>query len=530
MIEEPLDIEDELAARREALAPKGEDGRRVVQVDDALHDMRDVAEEELGKLGTVYQKMGLLVEVDQKTAEVRTVRRGHLRALLTQTICWEAYDERTRRQRRSFAPEPVVAAVLERGGWPKIPRLRALISQPTFRPDGSLIEVPGYDVTTSLYYAPACEFPPIPANPSRKQAHESRDRLLRIYDDFPFEHDTADAARSACLAIIFTLLTRRMHDSPTPLFAADGNCPGTGKGLLIEVTHEIATGAYPKVTSLGTTEEETGKRLTGLGASGQESVRFDNITGKFGNAELDKALTSTTYQGRILGQSGAESMPDVWLLITWLATGNNIQIGGDLRRRLIRIMLVTREDHPDQRENFKIKDLRGHVKKHRLLLWADAMTCLRYAFQNKNPSARLRPMGSFETWSDIVRRALLALELPDPIESNGDIAEADENAALLPLLIEGWEEVCTDFGGPCPAGEALRRLKERSQGRWVYQLPRLRAAVGQFCGDLDKLSSVGLGRKLAEFLRRPCAGKRLNKDSTNKLRPWFVEPVAQIVE
>src|SRR5262249_10815491 len=145
-------------------------------------------------------------------------------------------------------PAIIVRQVASRGAWPGVRPLEGIIETPTLRPDGSVIETPGYDAETGLWFAPNGDFPTIPSNPSKADAERAKDELYTIVGDFPF---TGNEHKAAWLAALLTSLARFAIDGPCPLFMIDANCPGTGKSKLADIIailatgREMARGAYP---------------------------------------------------------------------------------------------------------------------------------------------------------------------------------------------------------------------------------------------------------------------------------------------
>jgi hypothetical protein len=72
-------------------------------------------------------------------------------------------------------PGPVLAAVLARRSWPGLPVLRRIISTPVLRPDGTLLQTPGYDPPTGSTSPPTATSTPsrTPPHLSRSPKHES---------------------------------------------------------------------------------------------------------------------------------------------------------------------------------------------------------------------------------------------------------------------------------------------------------------------------------------------------------------------
>ena len=125
---------------------------------------------------------------------------------------------------------------------------------------------------------------------------------------------------------------------------------------------------------------------------------------------LARALTATTWNDRILGVS---RMARYLNAITWVALGNQVQVHGDLNRRVYRIALRPTGPNPDQRKSsqFRHPDLREWTRAHRGELVQAALTLVRAwvaAGQPPPPSGvklrQLRAMGGHHRWHPVRRR------------------------------------------------------------------------------------------------------------------------------
>jgi len=74
--------------------------------------------------------------------------------------------------------------------------------------------------------------------------------------------------------------------------------------------------------------------------AGVPIVSIDNIEGSFGSECLAMALTSNTWRDRKLGLS--EDSGDVPFRSVLAFTGNNVQLTGDLGRRVVPIHSIPR--------------------------------------------------------------------------------------------------------------------------------------------------------------------------------------------
>src|SRR5204863_334210 len=68
-------------------------------------------------------------------------------------------------------PKEVAETYLEREGQWQLPALTRVISAPTLRADGSVLDEPGYDARTGLLFDPqGAAFPKLAASPTREDA------------------------------------------------------------------------------------------------------------------------------------------------------------------------------------------------------------------------------------------------------------------------------------------------------------------------------------------------------------------------
>ena len=136
-------------------------------------------------------------------------------------------------------PDWSVAAVHKRMVYPGIRPIVGVIEAPTMRQDGSILFSPGYDPVTRLYLKPNVVVPPIADRPSLSDAEQALAEIYDLVTDFPFK---SDERKAVWLASLFTVVARASFAGPAPLFAFDGNVPGSGKSKLADLVAVIATG------------------------------------------------------------------------------------------------------------------------------------------------------------------------------------------------------------------------------------------------------------------------------------------------
>jgi hypothetical protein len=278
------------------------------------------------------------------------------------------------------------------------PALQGIIEAPSLREDGTIITEPGYDEQSHLFYAPGGDrkIPEIPESPTADHIEVAVEMISDVIADFPF---VDDASRVNAIASMLTPICRPAIMGPTPLALFDATAQGTGKTLLAEVVSLISSGREGALFSAPRDAEEWRKQLTSVLREGSPVVVIDNVNYRLDNGDLCKALTETTHGDRILGKSETINLP---VRCTWIATGNNIQLGGDMPRRCYWIRMDAKCSKPFQRSGFKHKRLKEHVLIHRGELLAALLTLARAWFVAGRPEPSLTPVGSYEDWSMII--------------------------------------------------------------------------------------------------------------------------------
>ena len=82
--------------------------------------------------------------------------------------------------------------------------------------------------------------------------------------------------------------------------------------------------------------------------AGDPVVVFDNCDKPLGGDTLCSALTQEVIAARILGKS---EVPRILTNALFMATGNNLEVMGDLGRRTLLCRIDTGEERPDQIEH-----------------------------------------------------------------------------------------------------------------------------------------------------------------------------------
>ena len=139
-----------------------------------------------------------------------------------------------------------------------MPILRGLIHAPTLRPDGSVIDRPGYDpITGLLFLGHDTYWEPILEKPTLQDALCALEKLMIVLEGFPFANPES---KSAAIAGIPTALIRKSI-ATAPMIGITAPKMGSGKSLLADTIALIATGKPNGVLSMAENEVEERKRL-----------------------------------------------------------------------------------------------------------------------------------------------------------------------------------------------------------------------------------------------------------------------------
>jgi hypothetical protein len=419
-------------------------------------DIERMTERAIGTLATddrVYQRGGMLVGVvtvpEGPTKLVRGIKRApgshvikvlepaSVRERMASTARWTKWNERRREEAGCFPPEAVVGALMARGEWGGVRLLVSVATSPQLRPDGSVLQTPGFDAETGILYWPGEPFPEVAERPTIDDARGALSALRDVVhnDDgrgFPFarpEHE------SAWLAGLLTMLARPAIDGPVPLFAVDATTAGTGKSRLVDAATRIAYGHDAARTSMPEDDDEMRKRITAIVLEGDPAVCVDNIRHVVNLPSLEAVLTSVTWKDRMLGANRLVSAPH---RTCWWLTANNVAFTGDLGRRTLHVRLESKLEKPEERpeSDFRHRGLLRWLDGERRRMVAAALTLLRAFHLAGRPAPSIVPWGSFEAWTELVPAALVWAGAHNPMLAKASQAEAvdDEKQQLRTML------------------------------------------------------------------------------------------------
>jgi hypothetical protein len=389
-------------------------------------------------------------------------------------------------KRALVAQVPEIIGIITAPVMPSLPlstRLNDLL-----RPEADhIIKDPGFDSASGLYLSPLGTVVDVPDTPSQGQVKDATDFLMTPWFDFPFASPGAelspDVGRSAAVYGMMIAANRRALDiAPGIGFSSHGEGMSSGKTLAGEVIGTIATGAVPVPVSLSTDFAEQRKEIITYFVEGDGSLFLDNIqTGaRFDAAPLASGMTSARFRGRLLG---ANKQIEAGTRVMVIATGNSLNMAGDLSSRFLLVRLNTGLERPEDRsaDKFKIPDLRSWVVEHRQKLVASIHTIVRAYLQecrrsNGTPQPvidRRRVVGTrFGGQCGVLRDALLwgFPDLPDPFlsfhASALNSSTKAENALVIEVLDRAMAEAAGAKSAPAWATASWAATKSPQRRRW----------------------------------------------------------------
>ncbi|MCL1630135.1 hypothetical protein M3N55_15530 [Roseibaca sp. V10] len=415
-------------------------------------------------------------------------------------------------------PSGLLKQIIAQGERRKLKPLAGVITGPTIRLDGSILLAPGYDAKTRLLFDPMGDgVPDVPMRPTEEQARSALDTLIHPFETFPF---VDPAARGALLAAILTAVVRPVLPT-APAFAFDAPIQGSGKTLLATCVGALTEGRVPDVWphTQGRDDEETRKRLFTALRTGCRALVWDNVTGIFDSASMAAFITADAMVDRVLGKSESMRIPNRALLIL---TGNNLQLAGDLPRRVIMCRIDPETDQPFARQ-FDIDPL-AHVLEHRMAMLTAACTLIRARFTHEMTPAPGR-LASFEAWDDLVRqtvvwaeKVLRPFEFGDPMDLVRQAQAADPEADALFALLDALRSQFHD--AEFSAKEVMAAMPQMTPGS-------IETAIVDLAGDKTARSARSLGRVLKFREGRIVHGLRLKgrQDKNSGSRIYRIQTV-----
>jgi hypothetical protein len=478
----------------------GEIERVVNETETALIAAQDKAhvDHRLFRRGNQIVAIGFSADPthDGKTIETQVIVPVEDYALLERiasAIVFMKFDGRKKALVRCDPPKEVAVTLRQRGYRMRLPPLVAVVNCPQFKANGQIMDKPGYDADTGIYYDPrGAVFPPVPAHPTKDQAATALKRILSLYETFDFETEND---RAVAVSLVLTLIART-GISFAPLHAFDAPTAGSGKSKLVDIANILATGHEAGVIAQGHTSEEFEKRLSTQLMKGKQLIAIDNCSKEIEGDLLNQCLTQITVEMRVLGQSRDVVARCATVLS---ANGNNLVIVGDATRRSLIARLDPKVERPELRQLTydPIVDTKGN----RGELVVAALTILK-AYRLAGKPGLLPKLQNFDEWSDAVRSAMTWLGLADPVTTQERLRKNDPLLTNLVRVAATWGAVigCVEAR---TASEAVADAETRiSSGTYENQKTELvhqdlHEAFMAVAGRGGRISTEALGKYLS---------------------------------
>lgn len=403
---------------------------------DAIDGLLDIMAAE--QLPDLYKRSGgpcWVYEDDQGNPLIKQLATDNLRAYLadhitTYQVVRDPLTEGTQEVRELFMPK-TCGTILGRKDWPLLP-LRGIVTSPVVRPDGTLLQAPGYDKPTGLYLQPRVKLRRLRPEVTDDALEKAKEIVLgMMLADFPWK-EPSDKAHF--LGALLTPILRPYFYGTTPMFVFTATTMGSGKSLLKDIflyLFGISETPWPE------NDTELRKSITTqLYTTGQPVVVLDNLPNGYiiKSPVLSSLLTAEFWGDRVLGSTASVTMPNDRL---WIATGNGLRTGGDNGRRVMWVRLDPDCPDPDQRDGFKVGDLRPWLRANASTVVAALVTIVRSWLAAGAPIVRVRK-GDYSEWASMIAGILKHLEVPGWMADRTGANEMDDEAVEWSAFLTMW--------------------------------------------------------------------------------------------
>jgi len=533
-LEAPYGWNEVLASLNSAFSQEPHAARRVDLPEVVVNgrQLSDISDESLRVLveanepPTLFCRNGDKVTVrsdENGRTRIEEIATDKLRHHMSQIAWWVKLEiddvdgEEVEKRANAYTPVSVMKDLMARD-WNEVPALVGVVEVPTLRPDGSILSKDGYDPQSRLWMnLPAdLDIPPIPETPTIEQVAHAVQFLDEAISEFLFRDETG---RANALGLILSSVFRSSITGLIPMAVIDAPTAGTGKTYLASLASVIACGRpAPLSAAPNGNDEELRKRLTAAFMTDEPMIVFDNVDRGLRSAILAQAITSETWNDRVLG---ASKNVDLTQHAVWVATGNNIEVGGDLPRRCYLIRLDSKLAQPAHR-TYKRPDLLDWARRHRSELLSSCFVLARHWFAMGKPQPQVSAWSTFEQWRRFIGGILEAAGI------EGFLADLDELQQGCDPEVAAWTSLLTYWlgafeGKPISVRNLCASLAFYCQ---TEELPRsLAESLDRAPGEASKV--VRLSNKISRQKDRyfTDGGLRIEqagKDSHEKVNLWRV--------
>jgi Bifunctional DNA primase/polymerase, N-terminal len=457
----------------------------------------------------LYKREGQIVRVaeievigaDEKKATALAIVEQTEHAILEDASASATYLRFNKKEEvwvRTDPPMTVIKVLQGRMTRLRFPPLMGIVSAPLILTNGRVIDNPGYDARTGLYFDPlGTSFPPIPKKPTQEDAQEALNLLDDLLQEFPF---TNDASKAVALSGLLTAVLRRaidfafMHTITAPAF-------GSGKSYLVDLFCMLATGRCAPVVSPGKTPEEFEKRLDSALLKGFGVIAIDNMNGILEGDKLAQILSQAAVEVRLFGTQRNLTVAPASLVT---ATGINLRVVDDLRRRTLLCSLDAKEERPELR-TFKTDPL-GMIKAERGRYVAAALTIIR-GFMAAGSPRNADPINGYAQYCAMIRDPLIWLSCADPCATMEEIRKQDSHLAATHQVAAQWLAAFGEQEKSAAEIVDLVNTRRHTSNDDPLVYPEFRAALSEI------VKGKGLDAKSLGYWLRAVSGQIITLDT-----------------
>jgi hypothetical protein len=401
---------------------------------------------------TLFRRGGKLVQLAEERAQLRLhqVSPDDLRSVVDKYVdltATKTYRGQSVREYRPCSGDLAGVLLAALSGHPGVPECETISSFPTWLRSSSGIwhlPHPGYDRDACHFFDAPPEmlnFSPMNLDPANPRDQKIVHAIASGDEPGPFQHFPWKNRGSMvnALAALFSILMRPGIRSPVPIIAVTAPLPRTGKGLLVNTIHKIATGRDVCIHLLSQNEEEISKVLLASLRGGTEVILFDNVrSGRSLHSEtLAAFITSSDYGGRLLGHSIDVSYPNRTVLFL---TGNNLSLSKELALRTLAVELRPTSANPEFRTG--LPNLGELIDRNREWLLSLFHGMIQAWVRMGAPSGNMAGLAGFEEWGAAVGGVLGVSGFAEQLGSNlsGWRAEADTETSDECRFLLVWQQ------------------------------------------------------------------------------------------
>ncbi len=283
-----------------------------------------------------------------------------------------------------------------------LPILEQITRTPQFDAQGKLIDRPGYAQSARVLYRPSSNFKLPPVNPklAKGQVTKAIDLIDSWLEGFPFVSDSNEAEKVNFLSLPLERFARGLISGPLPIHLIEKPTPGTGGTLLVELASIVLTGGIFPAATVPETETNWQSKLLSMLMAGPAMAIFDNVK-SLTSPTLASVTTLETYQDKILHTNKMGVVP---VRCSWIVTGNNVALSGEIRRRIARSRMDAKSPTPHIGRTFQHEEPRWTIENRGKLAWA-FLTLIQAWIAEGKPLANSKEdpyLGKYPAWSAVV--------------------------------------------------------------------------------------------------------------------------------